>query len=176
MPPRPSTDRSAQRDSASVVIVQRHIRLRIAPTPHCLGAVGPSESCNSKCPNSEGKSDKPGLIISGERCEKTQKEKQSDCRARYLRPGAEPEQLLASTVLFKHRHSANAPQQSAADLQVPAIKISAPFYDCTLAKQSLSISASRASIDCHSSLQMACSCLRRSGPLSNPAQRQGPTP
>ena len=76
---------------------------------HRFGTFGPGYQCNSKHNNRERKSDRPSLIESGERCERTHKEKEASCRARHVRPGAEPKQLLAGTVLFDHAQSADVP-------------------------------------------------------------------
>ena len=127
-------------------------------------------------PTRKRKSGKPSLIVSGERCKKTQKEKQPDCRARYVRPGAEPEQLLAGAVLFDHPHSANVPKSPPRTSRSQRSKSPPLFTAARLRNSTLSISARRVSIGCHSSLQMACLCLSRAGGLSKPAQRQGATP
>ena len=124
-------------DFASADFVSAGTYLAIASIQTCIALAHSARaiSASSKQPKREHKSDKPGLIEGGERRNKTQKNQQPDCHARYSRPGAEPKHLLASAVLFNHRHSANASEKSAANLHIPVIKISALFYGCTLAKQ-----------------------------------------
>ena len=78
-------------------------------------------------------------------------------------------------MLFNHRHERERTRRVRREPPCPSDQNLRPFLTAArLRSSSLSISARRASIGCHSSLQMACLCLRRTGRLSKPSPAPRP--